>query len=92
MNLRAICDEVGREIETWPYEKLSLPAEELSFSREFDDETVWFSLEACDESKSGDLLICVDCSLENRKFLDRFKWQPSYLFWKRPDGSVYYPQ
>lgn len=90
MNLRAICDEVGKEVEGWPYEKLCKPAEEISSSRKLDGQTVWFSLEACDENSEGDLHICMDCDIEKTSFWDHFKWYPSYLFWKRPDGSVYH--
>lgn len=87
MNLRAITDEVGKEVEGWSYEKLSLRAEEISFSRVFDGERLYFSLEAFNTNDRGDLHICMDCSPERKAV---FKWYPSYVFWKRRDGSVYY--
>lgn len=86
MDLRKICDEVGREIEGWEYERLRQPAEVLSFARSYDGHEVYFSLEAYEENRQGDLHICVDCSAPT---IQRGGWLPSYVFWKRPDGSVY---
>lgn len=88
MNLRAITDQVGKEVEKWSYETLSRPAEEISFSREIDGQRIGFSLEANDENELGDLFICMDCQPEKVPFFTFLL--PSYVFWKRRDGSVYY--
>lgn len=85
--LRGVADDVGREIERWPYEKFLAPAEALSFSRTIEGVNVHFSIEAYDENDAGDLHICldVDASLPTATFA-----RPSYVFWKRRDGSVDY--
>jgi len=85
--LRRAGDEVGKEIETWPYAALSRPAEEISFAREIDGIAVRFSIEAYETNASGDLHVCVD--VEGALAVFPFA-SPSYVFWKRPDGSAYY--
>lgn len=87
MKYREICDRVGKEIEGWSYEKLRRPAEEISFDREIEGQTFSFSLEAFNENVNGDLHICVDCRPEKASL---FRAYPSYVFWKRRDGSVSY--
>lgn len=86
--LRRVADQVGREIETWPYDKLSQPVEVISFSREINSATVFFSLEAYEKNTAGDLHICVDVKGSIPTF--PYLLLPSYVFWKRVDGSVYY--
>jgi hypothetical protein len=85
--LRRISDEVGKGVEQWPYEKLSRPAEEISFSRVINGIEVSFSIEEFNENKAGDLHICMDVNAKIPTFLFGL---PSYVFWKRRDGSVDY--
>ena len=86
--LRRIADETGREIETWTYEKLSRPAEELSFSRQIEGTLVFFSFEAYETNKNGDIHVCMDVDAKIPTF--PYVKLPSYVFWKCRDGSVYY--
>lgn len=86
--LRQAANTVGKEIEEWSYEKLSQPAEVISFSREIDNVTVSFSLEAYEENKAGDLHMCVDVDARISKF--PYLKIPSYVFWKKKDGGIYY--
>lgn len=65
----------------------SKPAEEISFFREIEGQRIGFSLETHDENDLGDLLICMDCHPEKVSFFTFLL--PSYVFWKRRDGSVY---
>jgi hypothetical protein len=85
--LREICDAVGHEVEAWSSQRLRLPAEELSFTREVNRLPIVFSIETYDQSQSGDLHICID--VKARLPLFPFP-SPSYVFWKRPNGTVYY--
>jgi len=82
-----IGDEVGTEIEAWPYATLSRRAEEISFTREIDGIAVSFSIEAYERNASGDLHVCVDVDADFALFPLP---SPSYVFWKRPDETVYY--
>ena len=86
--LRKSANMVGKEIERWPYEKLIQPAELISFSREIEDVTVYFSLEVYEENKSGDVHVCIDVDADIPTF--PYFRLPSYVFWKRKDESVYY--
>lgn len=85
--LRRVADEVGREIEAWPYDRFQAPPEQLSFSREIDGIEVGFSIEAYEENDQGDVHVCVDvdASLPTASLV-----LPSYVFWKRRNGSVDY--
>jgi hypothetical protein len=85
--LRRLRDEVGTEIEAWPYETLSRPAEEISFTREIDGVTVWFSIEVYERNTVGDIHVCVDVDANLPLFPLA---SPSYVFWKRLDGTIYY--
>lgn len=87
MTLRDLVDSVGREVEGWSYQQLSRPAEELSFARDFQGQQVQFSLEAYESNEQGHLHLCLDA----RPTSD-LGWGPlpSYVFWKRPDGTSYY--
>jgi hypothetical protein len=85
--LRRVADDVGKEIAGWSYKTLSLPAEEISFSRVIDGVEVVFSIEAYDRNRAGDIHVCVDVNSS----IPTFWWLlPSYVFWKRADESIYY--
>jgi hypothetical protein len=86
--LRSIADTVGKEIESWNYQKLSKPSEDLSFSRQIDGIHVTFSLEAYEVNENGDIHICIDVDSKIPTF--PYIKRPSYVFWKQRDGSVYY--
>jgi hypothetical protein len=85
--LRRIADDVGKEIEGWPYKTLSRPSEEISFKRVIEGIEVVFSIEAYDRNQAGDIRVCADVDSNIPSF-----WLalPSYIFWKRTDESVYY--
>jgi hypothetical protein len=85
--LHRLRDEVGKEIEAWPYGTLSRPAEEISFTREIDSGTVWFSIEAYERNTVGDIHVCVDVDANLPLFPLA---SPSYVFWKKLDGTIYY--
>ncbi len=77
---------VGREFEGRAYEALTRPAEELSLERDFDGVRLYFSAEAYDTKQNGDLCFCIDAS-----GVPTFPYPgPSWRFFKRRDGSVYY--
>jgi hypothetical protein len=84
--LRREVEKVGKEFEAMPYERLLEPAEHLSLSKVVDGVEICFSAEAFNVWKNGDIGFCVDAHAEpNRTWA-----QPSYQFFKRRDGSVYY--
>jgi len=68
------------------YESLLAPGEELSTSRAINGFTVHFSAEAYDIEKNGDICFCIDAE----GLPTKARWKPSYRFFKRKDGSVYY--
>lgn len=82
--LRRELAAVGKEFEAMPYERLLEPAEKLSFSRVVDGIEMSFSAEAYDVKKNGDICFCIDA----RARPARTRWQPSYRFVKRKDGTV----
>lgn len=86
--LRQVLDAEALKIEAMSYEALQQPAEVLSFSRELNGQVYYFSLEAIQTLKNGDLEICIDIGADDLPT----KWgvKPSYHFYKRPDGSIYY--
>ncbi len=84
--LRRVADDVGKEIEGWPYETLSRPAEEISFKRVIDGIEVNFSIEAYDRNQAGDIHVCVDV---DSNIPTLWLASPSYVFWKRTDESIY---
>lgn len=85
--LRKVADDVGREIEQWPYDRFDRPAEELSFSRVIDGVRYHFSIEAYEENETGGRHVCIDVSADLPTGLAAL---PSYVFWKCPDGRVHY--
>jgi hypothetical protein len=87
--LRRVADELGCEWEAMSYEDLrDKGPEELSFSRVVDGRRVHCSGESTDALKNGDLEIWVDLDCED--LATGWLSLPSYHFYKRPDGSVYY--
>jgi hypothetical protein len=86
--LRNISDSVGSEIESWDYQELLKPSEKISFSRQINGIDVFFSIEAYETKSNEDIHVCVDIDSNIPTF--PYIKQPSYVFWKRKDGSVYY--
>jgi len=77
---------VGSEFEQRSYEELTKRAEALSLSREFEGVELSFSAEAYETKANGDLAFCIDAGgVHAFPYAD-----PSYHFYKRKDGSVYY--
>jgi hypothetical protein len=77
---------VGPEFEQRSYEELTKPAEILSLSREFEGVELSFSAEVYETKANGDLAFCIDAG-----GVHAFPYpDPSYHFYKRKDGSVYY--
>ena len=85
--LRAAGNAIGSEYEGMSYEELQRPAEELSTERVIEGVRVFFSAEAYETKPNGDLCVCVDVDAALPTLLGV---KPSYHFYKRPDGSVYY--
>jgi hypothetical protein len=85
--LLRVANELGKEIEGWSYEMLSRPAEEISCNRHIDGVNVSVSIEAYQRNEAGDLHVCVDV---DAKIPTLSVTSPSYVFWKRADGSCYY--
>ena len=84
--LRREVEKVGREFEAMPYERLLEPAEVLSLTRVVDGVEISFSAEAFNVKSNGDIGFCIDAHTTPKR-----TWaQPSYQFFKRKDGSVYY--
>lgn len=84
--LRREVERVAKEYEAMSYDALLRPAEELSRTVVIDGVAISFSGEATDIKKNGDIYFCIDARAEpNRTGLP-----PSYRFFKRKDGRVYY--
>ena len=84
--LRRALEVVGPEFERRPYDELTIRAEELSFARVFEGVSIAFSAEAYGREKNGDLSFCIDADGP-----PTFPFPgPSWNFYKRKDGSVYY--
>ena len=86
--LRKTASIVGAEIESWPYEKLSQPAEDISFIREINGISISFSIDAYEKNNIGDIHICIDVNSNIPTF--PYIKLPSYIFWKKQNESVYY--
>jgi hypothetical protein len=83
--LRRELESVGKQFEAMTYEEL-LDCQELSFTRRVSEIEVTFSTDLFVVRPNGDLGFCIDASTSSR----RFRWQPSYQFYKRKNGGVYY--
>ena len=82
-----MAEEIGREFEAKSYEELrDHGAEDFDSDRIVDGVRVHYSGEAYRTLANGDLAFNIDVSgLPTRGWA-----HPSYHFYKRPDGSVYY--
>jgi hypothetical protein len=85
--LRAAAGAVGAEYEAMSYEQLCKSAGVLSTERVIDGIRVFFSAEAYHTKRTGDLCVSVDVDAAVPTFLGI---KPSYHFYKRSDGTVYY--
>ena len=85
--LRRAAEEIGREFEAKSYEELrDHGAEDFDSDRIVDGVRVHYSGEAYRTLANGDLAFNIDVS----GLPTRGGARPSYHFYKRPDGSVYY--
>jgi hypothetical protein len=84
--LRRAADTFGAEYEQMSYAALQQSAEMLSGQRVFEGHTLLIAAEAYDKKANDDLCFCVDVS----GLPTLLGIKPSYHFFKRPDGSVYY--
>lgn len=86
--LRAETDRVGREVESWPYDRLDRAAEEQPPLRSVvAGVPVSFQVDCYRTLDNGDLAVCVDAVGGPSTVLGI---KPSYRFYKRRDGSVYH--
>lgn len=86
--LREAADREGETLEALPYETLrNLPDEYVGYSKTIDGIECRFSADVYEEMKNGDLSIGLDI---NADLPTKWGVKPSYNFYKRPDGSVYY--
>ncbi|WOB42356.1 hypothetical protein HNI00_03665 [Thermoleptolyngbya oregonensis NK1-22] len=86
--LRAETNRVGAEVEQWSYEQLDQDAEnQPPLERQVEAVPVIFQIDRCDRLPNQDLCICIDAK---SKLPTGFGIKPSYRFFKRRDGSVYY--
>ncbi len=81
-------NKVGKDFEQRNYNELLKPAEEISFSKNIDGVEIFFSAEAYNIKKNGDICFSIDADTKSPKIKG---WKPSYQFCKRKDGTVYYP-
>jgi hypothetical protein len=86
--LKAETDALGREIEQWSHKALNRPPEEHPpIERTVAGYPTRFQIGCYETRKNGDLAISIDAQGGPPTFLGV---KPSYHFYKRPDGSVYY--
>jgi hypothetical protein len=86
--LRRAADEAGRRFERKPYHELAGGrADESGGEFAFEGVPVRYSAYSVEVHKKGDVRFCIDVTAELPTLLGV---KPSYEFWKRPDGSVYY--
>ena len=79
-------NKVGKIYERKSYEELLLPAEQNSIEITIGDRTLYFSAEAYNIKSDGTLCFCIDAD----GLPTLWGVKPSYQFYKRRDGSVYY--
>ena len=77
---------VGKHFESMAYDELIDFDQDHVVTRRVDGIDMTFSGEAYDVRPNGDVAFCIDASTPGR----RFTWLPSYRFFKRRDGSIYY--
>jgi hypothetical protein len=86
--LRSVLDWVGAEVEQWSYDTLDRSAEEQPpIERIIKGLPVYFQIDCYDKLPDGDLAISIDAHGGPPTL---FEIKPSYRFFKRRDGSVYY--
>lgn len=86
--LRVETDRVGAEVEQWSYEQLDRDAEDQPLiERQLETAKVTFQIDRYDRLPNQDLCICIDAKSTLPTWLGI---KPSYRFFKRQDGSVYY--
>jgi hypothetical protein len=83
--LKEAVETVGKEFEQKSYIELLRPAEEQFTVRVIEGHYLTFSGEAYHIKKDGTLCFCLDAD-----GLPTLFYKPSYHFYKRRDGSVYY--
>ena len=86
--LRTETDRVGEEVERWTYEVLDRVGEPPPpIERDVGGVSASFQIDCYDTLPNGDLAICVDAWGGPPTL---FGVKPSYRFFKRRDGTVYY--
>ncbi len=86
--LRVATDEVGAMVEGWPYAALDRAAEHQPvIERLVAGRRAHFTVECIGGDSGGELHICVDAHGGPPTLLGV---KPSYVFYKRPDGTVHY--
>jgi hypothetical protein len=86
--LRAETERVGAEVEQWSYNALNRAAEEQPLiERIIGGMPVHFQIDCYNTLPDGTLAICIDARGGLPTLLGI---KPSYRFFKRRDGSVYY--
>ena len=79
-------NKIGKVYEQKSYEELLLPAEQNSTEIRAGDRTLYFSAEAYHIKPDRTLCFCIDAD----GLPTLWGVKPSYQFYKRRDGSVYY--
>ncbi len=84
--LRLETDRIGAEVEQWAYADLNRPAEaQLPIERMVAEMSVYFQIDLYETRPNGGL--CINAHGGPPTLLGI---KPSYCFFKRRDGSVYY--
>ncbi|MEA5533672.1 hypothetical protein [Crocosphaera sp. XPORK-15E] len=79
-------DKIGKEYEQKSYEELLNSDEKNIIITTADHLEISLSVEVYNVQKDGTICICIDAD----GLPTIFSIKPSYQFYKRPDGSVYY--
>jgi hypothetical protein len=79
-------EKIGREYEQKSYEELLHSTEQGFIVTTAEGLKINCSAEAYDKQKDGTICFCIDAD----GLPTIFSIKPSYHFYKRPDGSVYY--
>ena len=85
--LRRIADQIGQEFERLSYAVLADPSQPVSYAREVEGVQISWSADIIRRKGNGDIDFGIDFYADLPTVLGK---KPSYRFWKRPDGSVYY--
>jgi hypothetical protein len=88
--LRREVQQLGKELEALPYERLREFDDRLAYTyKVVDGVDIYFNSELVSVAKNGDLHVCIDAGTR----APGWQWRgalPSYNFMKRQDGSVYW--